>query len=127
MATKLEILADQYRKIELGRNSFNYSNEYSSTNRDAISDGDEFGKGQSASGSVGSATDISVRNESYARNRFNQTNEYSSINRDAISDGDEKGKGESGNGDVGSLTDINIRTQSIVRNQFGSSHTYPDF
>jgi hypothetical protein len=44
-------------------------------NRDALSDGDDYGKGEN-DGNVGSATDIRLRTEVVARNKFNQKNGY---------------------------------------------------
>ena len=77
MATQLEIIANQQRIIHLAINDYKYTNEYSSTNKDAISDGDENGKGLNPSnGNVGSITDINNRTQSIARNNYNQNKSY---------------------------------------------------
>ena len=99
--------------------------EYSATNPNAISDGDEKGKGENGN-DIGSSIDIQNRIDNVGRNRFNKENNYSSINKDALSDGDEKGKGEL-DGKVGSLTDIKSRTDVVARNKYNSSKRYPDF
>ena len=45
MPTQLEILGQQFYKQEITRNKFTPKNEYNSNNPDALSDGDEMGKG----------------------------------------------------------------------------------
>ena len=122
----LEQISQQYLNKELGLNRYSSENGYGVNNKDAISDGDEFGKGQSQDGSVGSKTDILTRNETVAKNRYNSDNGYSSTSKDALSDGDEFGKGEN-NGSVGSLTDIKTRIEVVAKNKFGESKRYPDF
>ena len=92
MATQLEILAEKLRKEVISKNSYNSSNGYSSINKNALSDGDERGKGD-VNGQVGSSIDIQNRIANLGRNRYNNGNEYSSVNKDALSDGDELGKG----------------------------------
>ena len=47
--------------------------EYSATNPNALSDGDEKGKGEN-SGKIGSLTDINTRTESLSRNFYNGEN-----------------------------------------------------
>jgi len=42
---ELSQIAEQQRKRLIPKNDYKTSNEYSATNKDAISDGDEFGKG----------------------------------------------------------------------------------
>ena len=125
MATQLEILAEKLRKEVISKNSYNSSNGQSSVNKNALSDGDEKGKGD-VNGQVGSSVDIQNRIDNLGRNRYNGQNEYSSLNKDAISDGDELGKGEN-NGQVGSLTDIQTRIDVVARNKYNGSKGYPDF
>ena len=129
MATQLEILAEKYRKEVLGVNSYNDKNFYSSVNKNALSDGDEKGKGD-VNGQVGSSVDIQNRMDNMARNRYGSNNEYSMVNKDALSDGDEFGKGQVGDtGDVGSLTDIKTRIDLLGKNPtYGpGKKQYPDF
>jgi hypothetical protein len=125
MATQLEILAEKLRKEVISKNSYNSNNFYSSVNKNALSDGDEKGKGD-VNGQVGSSIDIQNRIDNLGRNRYNGQNEYSSVNKDALSDGDELGKGDN-NGQVGSLTDIKTRTDVVARNKYNGSKGYPDF
>lgn len=125
MATQLEILANKYRTEILGPNVYKDNNEYSSVNKNALSDGDDKGKGD-VNGQVGSSVDIQNRIDNMGRNRYSIVNEYSSINKDALSDGDEMGKGDV-NGQVGSLTDIKTRIDVVGRNKFSEGKGYPDF
>jgi hypothetical protein len=125
MATQLEIIAEKLRQEVISRNVYNGDKSYSSVNKNALSDGDEKGKGD-VNGQVGSSVDIQNRIDNMGRNRYGVDNEYSSINKNALSDGDEFGKGES-NGQVGSLTDIKTRTDVVARNKYNDSKGYPDF
>ena len=67
--------SDEFRNREKARNEYTNNDEYLSGHPNALSDGDEKGKGQTDE-SVGGATDISKRNESAARNRYNKNNPY---------------------------------------------------
>jgi len=125
MATQLEIIAEKLRQEVISRNTYNGEKSYSSVNKNALSDGDEKGKGD-VNGQVGSSVDIQNRIDNMGRNRYGVDNEYSSINKDALSDGDEFGKGDS-NGQVGSLTDIKTRIDVVARNKYNDSKGYPDF
>jgi hypothetical protein len=54
---------------------YNKSNEYSSINKNALSDGDEKGKGEK-NNSIGSITDIKTRNEVVGKNKFGTAKKY---------------------------------------------------
>ena len=73
--SRLEENSVQYRKKEIARNSYDSNDEYSVSHPNALSDGDEKGKGEKNK-SVGGATDIKERNEQIARNRYNKNREY---------------------------------------------------
>ena len=73
--SRLEEISEQYRKREVVRNDHDYNNEYSGTHPDALSDGDEKGKGEK-NGSIGSATDIKTREQQVVRNKYNNNNPY---------------------------------------------------
>ena len=75
MATQLEIIAQQQRLEHLSRNSYADSKAYSSTHENALSDGDEKGKGE-LDGKVGSLTDIKSRIDVVARNKYNPLKGY---------------------------------------------------
>jgi len=124
MATQLEIIAEKERQAHLTRNSYVEKNGYGVTHENALSNGDEKGKGET--GTIGSSVDIQARVENLLRNPYSSNNQYNSKNPNALSDGDEKGKGEN-NGSVGSLTDVNSRKDSVARNKFGETKKYPDF
>jgi hypothetical protein len=63
MATRLELLAEKFRNESIARNSYQSNAQYDSNHPNAMSDGDEKGKGES-SNSIGSSVDIQKRNES---------------------------------------------------------------
>ena len=69
-------VADKIRNQLLAKNNFaSQKNEYGSTNKDALSDGDEKGKGE-LDGKVGSLTDIKSRTDVVARNKYNPSKGY---------------------------------------------------
>lgn len=127
--TQLEVIAEQLRTQEIVINRYSEKNGYGLTSKDAISDGDERGKGQKNDhGDVGSLTDINTRTQLMNTNKYGKEFGYGLTNPNAISDGDEFGKGQKGDdGQVGSLTDINTRTLVINKNKFGEHNKYPDF
>jgi len=127
--TQLEVIAEKLRTQEVVINRYSEKNGYGTTNKNALSDGDELGKGQAGdTGTIGSLTDINTRIQVTSINKYNSENEYGITNPNAMSDGDEFGKGQIGDdGQVGSLTDINTRIQVINKNKFGESNKYPDF
>lgn len=65
----------EYREKNIVRNSYNNNDKYSVGHPNALSDGDELGKGE-LNGSVGSATDIKMRKSAKAKNMYNSNNEY---------------------------------------------------
>lgn len=127
MATKLEEIGNQERNILLAKNEYSTNDEYGLTNKNALSDGDDKGKGD-VNGSVGSATDIEERKTLLGRNEYAPNFEYDSTNPNAQSDGDDKGKGQVGDsGTIGSKQDIYERVQNTKVNPYNSNKTYPDF
>ncbi len=127
--TQLEVIAEKLRTQEVVINRYSEKNGYGTTNKNALSDGDELGKGQAGdTGTIGSLTDINTRIQVTSINKYNSENGYGITNPNAMSDGDEFGKGQIGDdGQVGSLTDINTRIQVINKNKFGETNKYPDF
>lgn len=70
--------SEQYRKKEFARNSstlFTPNDPYNVAHPNALSDGDEKGKGENNK-SVGGLTDIQKREESAARNTYNKNRPY---------------------------------------------------
>ncbi len=127
--TQLEVIAEKLRTQEVVINRYSEKNGYGTTNKNALSDGDELGKGQAGdTGTIGSLTDINTRIQVTSINKYNSENGYGITNPNAMSDGDKFGKGQIGDdGQIGSLTDINTRIQVINKNKFGESNKYPDF
>lgn len=78
----LTAAADAERAKLLPRNSyFKDGNEYSSTNRDAMADGDSLGRGTGVfldvhNEQAGTSDDIVDRKEEMARNKFNSKKSY---------------------------------------------------
>ena len=85
MPTQLEILAEQYRREHLTKNTYVDKNEYSSNHPNAMSDGDEKGKNE-----IGSSVDIQNRINNLVKNTYSEDNGYGSNHPNAMSDGDEK-------------------------------------
>jgi hypothetical protein len=110
------------RTDNVNRNTYNKENQYGISHPNAISDGDEKGKGL-VDGNAGSTTDILERKKLIATNTYNQFNAYSENHPNAKSDGDEKGKGYV-EGKVGSKTDNLKRTENIVKNIYKSDNQY---
>jgi hypothetical protein len=73
--SRLEDISLPFRKKSIARNDYNENNKYEVGHPDALSDGDEKGKGE-MNGQVGSATDIKIREKLMARNKFNRNREY---------------------------------------------------
>ena len=58
------------------KNRYKQGNEYNVGNKDAISDGDNFGRGANASGEVGTADDLKARKTQLTKNKYKEGNEY---------------------------------------------------
>lgn len=71
----LEKNNEQFRKCTVAKNSYNNNDPYVIGHKNALSDGDELGKGEK-NGSVGSATDIKTRETSIVKNKYSGNNEY---------------------------------------------------
>ena len=67
--TQLEIIGEQIRIQGLAINTYTGNNGYGVTNPNAISDGDEKGKGENQNGEIGSDTDIQTRMQILGSNR----------------------------------------------------------
>ncbi len=73
--SRLEKNSIEFRKKEISRNEFNSNKEYNLAHPNALSDGDEHGKGE-LQGSVGGETDIKKRKELKAKNLYKENHEY---------------------------------------------------
>lgn len=77
--SKLEEISKEYRENNVNRNLYNAKNEYNQSNPRAISDGDENGKDNNGSGSIGGSTDIKTRDlllnkNPYFKKEYNASN-----------------------------------------------------
>ena len=77
MATQLEIIAEKERQAHLTRNSYIEKNGYGTTHENALSNGDEKGKGETAT--IGSSLDIQTRVNNLLKNPYSSNNEYNSV------------------------------------------------
>ena len=73
--SKLEDYSAGFRKTNIARNSYNTNDEYNAGHPDALSTGDEEGKGE-LNGSTGGKTDIKVRTCEVAKNKYQQGKQY---------------------------------------------------
>jgi hypothetical protein len=73
--SRLEGESVGFRNKLIAKNDYNYNEEYNVGNPDALSTGDEQGKGE-LNGSVGGATDIKQREKLIAKNKYNYNKEY---------------------------------------------------
>jgi len=73
--SRLEDISAPFREAQLNTNDYKTTKLYDAANPDALSTGDEQGKGEN-NGSVGSATDIRTRNGLLAKNKYNSNHEY---------------------------------------------------
>ncbi len=71
----LEEYNKQFRLEELAKNKYGNNNQYTEGHADALSDGDEQGKGE-RNGSVGSKTDIEQRGKLLAKNIYTPNDPY---------------------------------------------------
>ena len=77
--SKLENTGLIYRKEEIVKNIYGSGNEYNESNKNALSDGDEKGRGE-LKNSVGNLTDIKTRNSLLIKNKYKTGNEYNESN-----------------------------------------------
>lgn len=75
--SKLEDVSLQYRTCTIVMNDYKSNKEYTAGHPDALSDGDELGKGE-LNGNVGGKTDIKTRTTLITKNKYKNTNEYNS-------------------------------------------------
>jgi hypothetical protein len=73
--SRLEDMSVGFRKEEIARNDYNQNKPYNQGHPDALSTGDEPGKGEN-SGEVGGATDIKTRKTLVVKNKFTPNKEY---------------------------------------------------
>lgn len=73
--SRLEENSVAFRKANIARNPYDNNDQYVSGHADALSTGDENGKGE-VNGQVGGASDIKLREQAIAKNKFNRNREY---------------------------------------------------
>lgn len=65
----------EFRDKLIVKNTYNNNNSYSESHKNALSDGDDKGKG-AVGDSIGSQTDINKRNELMVKNMYSNNKEY---------------------------------------------------
>lgn len=73
--SRLEGISLPFRKKAVARNAYDENDKYEVGHANALSTGDEKGKGL-LNEQVGGKTDIQTREKSVARNKFNRDREY---------------------------------------------------
>lgn len=73
--SNLEDVSLAFRNQNVVRNDYNNNNQYNVGSPEALSTGDEKGKGE-LNGQVGGATDIKTRDAEIAKNKYNKNREY---------------------------------------------------
>lgn len=73
--SRLEDISVPFRKAAVAKNDYDNNDQYNAGHPDALSTGDELGKGE-VNGEVGSATDIKARNSLVTKNKYNKNKEY---------------------------------------------------
>jgi hypothetical protein len=78
--SRLEDMSTSFRNENVNKSTYTKNSEYNLTNKNALSDGDEKGKGE-LNGSIGSKTDIETRKKLLARSKYKSgANEYNQSN-----------------------------------------------
>lgn len=76
--SRLETLSKTFRDATLVKNTYLDGKPYNASHADALSTGDEQGKGETDT--IGGMTDIITRNNLATKNKYNSGNEYNSSN-----------------------------------------------
>ena len=75
--SRLEELNSEFRNQLIPKNTYNNNDTYTVSHPNALSDGDEFGKGE-YNGSIGGKTDIDKRYTLLTKNIYSNENPYDS-------------------------------------------------
>jgi hypothetical protein len=73
--SKLEDVSLSFRNINIARNDYDNNDQYNVGHPDALSTGDEEGKGE-MNGKIGGLTDIKSRDIAITKNKYNKNKEY---------------------------------------------------
>ena len=73
--SRLEEISLEFRERSIVKNDYNNDDAYVVGHPDALSTGDELGKGE-VNGEVGSATDIKTRKVLMVKNKYNKDRPY---------------------------------------------------
>jgi hypothetical protein len=73
-SSNISRISKNFRDREIARNEYQDGDPYVIGHKNALSDGDEKGKGETST--IGSATDIQRRNFANAKNKYSLNNPY---------------------------------------------------
>jgi len=73
--SRLEDISLPFRECTIAKNDYGNNDAYVAGHPDALSTGDEQGKGE-MNGEVGNATDIKTRSVLMTKNKYNKNREY---------------------------------------------------
>jgi len=73
--SRLEGVSLPFRNCSIAKNDFSDGDQYTTGHPDALSTGDEEGKGE-LNGSIGGKTDIAMRKCEISKNKFQQGRQY---------------------------------------------------
>ena len=73
-SSNLSRISGEFRNREIARNDYDKNDEFGSGHKNALSDGDEKGKGETDT--IGGKTDIKQRKLAATKNKYNLNNEY---------------------------------------------------
>ena len=77
--SRLEEISTGFRENLLVKNDHKQDNQYSSEHPDALSNGDDYGKGE-FNNQIGGITDIKMRETLLVKNKYKKNNEYNASN-----------------------------------------------
>lgn len=73
-SSNLSRISEEFREREIARNEYQDGDPYVTGHENALSDGDEKGKGET--NTIGGRTDIEKRQTSIAKNKYSLNNPY---------------------------------------------------
>jgi hypothetical protein len=73
--SNLSRISQEFRDREIARNEYQDGDQYYAGHPNALSDGDEKGKGETTQ-SIGGKTDINTRENAIAKNKYSRNNPY---------------------------------------------------
>ncbi|MFW6242724.1 MAG: hypothetical protein ACOC2W_01040 [bacterium] len=73
--SKLLEMSEEFRKKLISKNTYHNENAYGDSHKDALSDGDNRGRGEN-DGKIGTSDDIEQREKTVVKNKYKDGSEY---------------------------------------------------